>query len=67
VIYVDTALVADARGVLSPGDRAGSLLVIDPSSGSNPAPSLMDRRLDGPDGLGLYRPGAGGGGAASKV
>ncbi len=66
VIYVDTALVADAKGVLTPGDRSGSLLVIDPSGGSNPAPSVMDHGLDGPDGLGLYVPGAGGG-AASKV
>ena len=66
IIYTDIGLAADPKGVLTPGDKAGALLVIDTSSGSAAPPAVMDRGLDAPDGLGLYVPG-GGGGAASKV
>jgi len=66
VIYTDLGLAADAKGVLSPGDRTGALLSVSTGNGTPGAPSVMDRGLDAPDGLGLYIPGARGG-AASKV
>jgi hypothetical protein len=67
VIYTDIGLTAATSGALAPGDRAGALLLLDPSSGAGTTPTVIDHGLAAPDGLGLYVPGGGGGGAASKV
>ena len=66
VIYTDIGLTAGPGGVLTPGDRTGALLLLDPSSAAGSTPTVIDHGLAAPDGLGLYQPG-GGGGAASKV
>ena len=66
VIYVDPGLVRSRSGTIAPGDRTGSLRVIETQNGSTGTPQDIDTGLEDPDGLGLYVP-SGGGSAASKV
>jgi hypothetical protein len=66
VVYTDTGLVRDPSGVITPGDRTGSLRVIETQDGASLTPQDIDTGLDNPDGLGLYVP-SGGGSAASKA
>jgi hypothetical protein len=66
VIYADPGLVRSSSGAIAPGDKTGSLRIIETRQGSVGSPQDIDTGLQGPDGLGLYVP-SGGGSAASKV
>jgi hypothetical protein len=65
VFYADPGLVKAPSGTIAPGLRVGSLRRIVVTNGKAAPPQLVNGRLPGPDGLGIFDPTSAAGGSAS--
>ena len=65
VFYADPGLVKAPNGTIAPGIRVGSLRRIVVANGKAAPPQLVNGRLPGPDGLGIFDPTSAAGGSAS--